>query len=168
MMPRQGSLSLAFERRGNRTVPARNRRHGPIPAPSPFHPGDGACHVCVLHPPGGLVGGDRLTLDVQAGGSARALLATPAAAKFCRTVGLWARQARTVRAVPGRAGAAVVDDLPVLRAPAPGISGLRRWLHGWLHGLWAELHPPLLGVEPHPPRIWATRSPAGRQAPRES
>ena len=55
MKPWEGSLSLAFERRGARTVPARNRHHGPILVQSPFHPGDGACHVHVLHPPGGLV-----------------------------------------------------------------------------------------------------------------
>ena len=55
MKPWEGSLSLAFERRGARTVLARNRHHGPILVQSPFHPGDGACHVYVPHPPGGLV-----------------------------------------------------------------------------------------------------------------
>jgi urease accessory protein len=54
----------------------------------PFFPeGPGVCHVYVLHPPGGIVGGDRLrvTADVEAG--AHALLTTPAATKAYRTAG---------------------------------------------------------------------------------
>jgi urease accessory protein len=54
----------------------------------PFFPeGPGVCHVYVLHPPGGIVGGDRLrvTADVETG--AHALLTTPAATKAYRTAG---------------------------------------------------------------------------------
>ena len=38
MKPWEGSLSLAFERRGARTVLARNHHHGPIPVQSPIPP----------------------------------------------------------------------------------------------------------------------------------
>lgn len=52
----------------------------------PFHPEgpQGACHVYVLHPPGGIVGGDCLTLDVEVHADAQALLTTPGASKLYR------------------------------------------------------------------------------------
>jgi urease accessory protein len=54
----------------------------------PFFPeGPAVCHVYVLHPPGGVVGGDRLRVDVDVGPGAHALLTTPAATKVYRTAG---------------------------------------------------------------------------------
>jgi len=72
-----------------------SRRHqGPLVVQRPFYPegegelGDaGVPHVYVLHPPGGVVGGDQLHLDVGCGVGARALLTTPAATKVYRTAG---------------------------------------------------------------------------------
>src|SRR5690606_39068583 len=43
------------------------------------------CQVYVLHPPGGVVGGDQLRLDFRVGASARALVTTPAATKLYRS-----------------------------------------------------------------------------------
>ena len=68
----------------------------------PFFPeGDGVCHVYVLHPPGGLVGGDELdvSLDVDAG--AHALVTTPAATKIYRTTGAPVRQTQRLRVATG-------------------------------------------------------------------
>lgn len=45
------------------------------------------CHVYVLHPPGGLVSGDALQLEVECRQRAHALLTTPAASKFYRQRG---------------------------------------------------------------------------------
>jgi len=70
---------------------------------SPFYPGDGSCHVYVLHPPGGLAGGDRLELDVEAAAGTHVLLTTPAATKIYRTEGRASGQRQTVRAHPGSA-----------------------------------------------------------------
>jgi urease accessory protein len=54
-----------------------------------FYPeGPAVPHVYVLHPPGGVVGGDDLHLQVICGPDAHALLTTPAATKAYRTAGL--------------------------------------------------------------------------------
>lgn len=74
-----------------------------------FHPErDGTCHLYVLHPPGGVVGGDRLELDVEVTPGARALVTTPAATKLYRSEGAVATLVQTFRV---RAGA-VFEWLP--------------------------------------------------------
>ncbi len=45
------------------------------------------CHIYVLHPPGGLVSGDALQIEVECHERAHALLTTPAAGKFYRQRG---------------------------------------------------------------------------------
>ena len=70
---------------GRKTVLARREHAGPILVQRPFHPGDGACHVYLLHPPGGVARGDRIDVRVRAGPGARALLTTPAATKVYRS-----------------------------------------------------------------------------------
>ncbi|MFI5307031.1 MAG: urease accessory protein UreD [Polyangiales bacterium] len=98
----EARLELDFERRGERTVLARQRHSGPLTVQRPFHPElDGTCHTYVLHPPGGVVGGDRLTLEVSASSGARALLTTPAATKFYRTAGPRAFQRQHFRVGTG-------------------------------------------------------------------
>jgi urease accessory protein len=52
-----------------------------------FPEGPEVPHVYVLHPPGGIVGGDRLRIDVDVEPGAHALLTTPAATKIYRTAG---------------------------------------------------------------------------------
>ncbi|WP_217265395.1 urease accessory protein UreD [Candidatus Sodalis sp. SoCistrobi] len=53
----------------------------------PFYPEDDLPHVYLLHPPGGVVGGDRLHLNVTLGAGSRALLTMPGATKFYRSAG---------------------------------------------------------------------------------
>src|SRR4051812_8733917 len=54
-------LDLSFARRGARTVVERVAHHGPLRIQRALYsPEDDACHVYLLHPPGGLVGGDEL------------------------------------------------------------------------------------------------------------
>ncbi|WP_290651689.1 urease accessory protein UreD [Aquisalimonas sp.] len=87
-----GWLQLAYARRGGRTVLRRRRHQGPLLVQRSFHPEGPVCHSYLIHPPGGVVGGDRLRLDATIGSGAEALLTTPAAAKFYRTAGPRARQ----------------------------------------------------------------------------
>ena len=98
----QARLELGFARAASRTVLRRRVHSGPLRVQRPFYPeGEGVCHVYLLHPPGGLVGGDSLTVDVCVEGGAHALLTTPAATKYYRTNGLWGTQVNTLRVAAG-------------------------------------------------------------------
>src|SRR5690606_39768817 len=88
-------LELAFRRAADRTVVA-SRHSGPLCIQRPFHPEEGVCHVYVLHPPGGLVGGDALSIRVNAEHGTNVLLTTPAAAKFYCSQGAIARQDQSI------------------------------------------------------------------------
>jgi urease accessory protein len=75
----------------------------------PFASEDGgACEVYVLHPPGGIAGGDELALRAALGPGARALLTTPAATKVYRSNGPRSLQVTRIRAGDG----ALIEWLP--------------------------------------------------------
>jgi len=75
------------------------RRHkGPLVVQRPFHPEGDPCHVYLVHPPGGVVGGDELRVDVQVNPGAHALVTTPAATKFYRCDGRVSSQSQELRA----------------------------------------------------------------------
>lgn len=82
----QGAVQLGFRLdKEKRTVPARIRHRGPFLVQRPFYPaGPDTCHSYLIHPPGGVAGGDELELDVEVDAGASALLTTPAAGKFYR------------------------------------------------------------------------------------
>jgi urease accessory protein len=68
----------------------------------PFFPeGADVCHVYVLHPPGGIVGGDRLHVSVDVEAGAHALLTTPAATKAYRAAGRPASLSNDLRVAAG-------------------------------------------------------------------
>jgi urease accessory protein len=97
----RGALALQFADTALGTVIAHRRHEGPLCIQRPFYPGDGACHVYLLHPPGGLAAGDELELDVSVEAAAAALLTTPAATKFYRSDGAPSAQRQTLRVVSG-------------------------------------------------------------------
>lgn len=99
----QGVLRLDFAQRGERTALVRKRHQGPLVVQRTFHPEGAACHAYLLHPPGGLVGGDELDLSVAVGEGAHALMTTPGAAKFYRSLGDWSTQRQVFRLAPGAA-----------------------------------------------------------------
>lgn len=79
-------LELWFALSAGKTRLVRRRHLGPLVVQRPFHPEkDGTCHVYLLHPPGGVAGGDCLDLCFHLDAGARALLTTPGATKFYRS-----------------------------------------------------------------------------------
>ena len=83
-------LQLRFEADAGRTRLAYRRHHGPLMVQRVFYPEATAAtaHAYLLHPPGGVVSGDHLQLDVEVGRDAHALLTTPAAGKYYRRAGM--------------------------------------------------------------------------------
>ncbi|HXR58212.1 MAG TPA: urease accessory protein UreD [Burkholderiales bacterium] len=89
----QASLSLGFEFRDGKTVLATRAHDGPLVVQKPLYPEGGeVCHAIVVHPPGGIAGGDELVLDVKSEKHASVLLTTPGATKWYRSAGPVARQ----------------------------------------------------------------------------
>lgn len=82
-----GRLELELAMRAGRTVLARKRQVGPLTVQRPFYPEGGVCHLYLLHPPGGVVGGDLLEIDLEVAAGAHALVTTPGAAKLYRSAG---------------------------------------------------------------------------------
>lgn len=86
-------LSLGFSYLENGTVLSERSHDGPLVVQKPLYPeGRGVCHAIVVHPPGGIAGGDELHLEVKTEESAAALLTTPGATKWYRSAGAWAKQ----------------------------------------------------------------------------
>lgn len=85
-------LELGFSQRGDQTVLSHRKRKGPLSVQRPFYPEGDTCHVYILHPPGGVVGGDELTIQVDVAADAHALITTPGATKFYRSNGATAQQ----------------------------------------------------------------------------
>jgi len=96
-----GSLSLRYRRDGERTIGS-DRHDGPLRVLKTLHPeGPGTCHHVLVHPPGGIVGGDRLDIDIDLQEGAHALITTPGATRFYRSKGPAAAQHVSARVAAG-------------------------------------------------------------------
>lgn len=100
-MPWHASLALDYRFESGRSV-ARHRHQGPLRVLQSLYPEhESICHNVLVHPPGGLVGGDVLDIRVDVGEGAHGLVTTPGAARFYRSAGETAAQHQQLALAPG-------------------------------------------------------------------
>jgi len=91
-MPWHARLKLDYTQEHGRCA-VRFDHDGPLRVLQSLYPeGDAICHNVLVHPPGGLVGGDTLDMTVAASGNAHGLITTPGATRFYRSAGELALQ----------------------------------------------------------------------------
>ena len=97
----RADLKLDYTLESQRTV-ARYLHQGPLRILQSLYPeGDQICHNVLVHPPGGLVGGDTLDIQVNVAEGAHALVSTPSATRFYKSGGQAALQQVTATLAPG-------------------------------------------------------------------
>ena len=93
-------LQLDYRREthaGTTRTLVRDRHDGPLRILASLYPeAESVCHNVLVHPPGGVVGGDTLAIDIDVGAGAHALVTSAGATRFYRSAGETASQ--TVRA----------------------------------------------------------------------
>lgn len=81
-MPWHAQLQLHYRQEAQRTV-LHHQHNGPLRILKSLYPeGDATCHNVIIHPPGGLVGGDVLDVSVHLDPGTHALISTPGATRF--------------------------------------------------------------------------------------
>lgn len=82
----QAGLEVALRRKQGATRMSHLRHWGPLRVQRPFYPGEDEheCHLYLLHPPGGMVTGDVIQMDISLADEAHCLLTTPSAGKIYR------------------------------------------------------------------------------------
>ena len=104
-----GQLALGFTNDRGTTRLTHRRHFGPLLVQKPLYPeGSACCHAIIVHPPGGIVGGDQLQIEVTAAEQAHALLSTPGAGKWYRANNRVARQRLRLQSAAG----AMIEWLP--------------------------------------------------------
>lgn len=76
------NIRIDAVRKGERTRLKHLSHQGPLRVQRPFYPEGDCCHVYLLHPPGGLVSGDQLAIDIRVAEQAHTLITTPSAGKL--------------------------------------------------------------------------------------
>ena len=103
-----GQLDLHYRHSGRdpadtrqRTI-AHDRHNGPLRVLQSLYPeGNAICHHVLVHPPGGVVGGDVLNIHARLESGAHALITTPGATRFYRSAGEHALQTITADVADG-------------------------------------------------------------------
>jgi len=89
----QASLTLGFADDQGTTRLLDKMHYGPLRVQKALYPEDRkVCQAIIIHPPGGVVGGDQLDIDIGVGDNAHAFITTPGAAKWYKANGKVSRQ----------------------------------------------------------------------------
>jgi len=95
-------LSLEFENDQGKTRLARRDHFGQLYVQKPFYPeGPSVCHIVLVHPPGGIVGGDWLEINQHVGAESTVQITTPGAAKWYKANGHVSHQNTTLNVEAG-------------------------------------------------------------------
>jgi len=134
-----GRLELGFEVRAGRTVLAHKRQLGPLTVQRLFYPEGDGCQLYLLHPPGGLVGGDRIEIGLDVAAGASVLVTAPGATKFYRSSGAAVTVQQDLRIATG----GLLEWLPQENILFPGAQARTRTsveLAGDAHFIGWEIH----------------------------
>ena len=95
-MPWHARLQLDYTAEHNARTVARYEHNGPLRILQSLYPeGDAICHNVLVHPPGGLVGGDTLDITTTVGPGAHGLVTRPAPHAFTAPPARWPCSAAT-------------------------------------------------------------------------
>jgi urease accessory protein len=125
---RAGELRLAYAKRDGRTIIARSHCTTPWHLLPPIYLDDtGAAYTLLVNPSGGLVGGDRLSIDMSLGEEAHVLISAPSANRVYRSQGEVSIQEIEITIGAG----AVLEWIPEHTIPFAG-SRFRQTIHATL------------------------------------
>lgn len=97
----RAELALDYRLQAGRTVVGRRHR-GPLQVQKALYPeGEALAHTLLIHPPGGIAGGDELSIDVAVRPGAQALITTPGATRWYKANGRQAAQRVALRVEGG-------------------------------------------------------------------
>ena len=119
-MPWQARLQLDYSQQEPGRTVLHHQHDGPLRVFHSLYPeGPAICHNVIVHPPGGLVEGDTLTIQVDVAKGAHGLISTPGATRFYRSGGLPAIQQVRIRLAAG----ARLEWVPLETIAYPGCHG---------------------------------------------
>ncbi|MEK9866976.1 MAG: urease accessory protein UreD [Betaproteobacteria bacterium] len=93
LAPWKAHLSLGFAQVSGRTSMISREHYGPLVVQRPLYPeGPEVCQVLIIHPPGGIAGGDELQISCQLDNRSVVQMTTPGATKWYESFGREASQ----------------------------------------------------------------------------
>ena len=114
----QARLSLGIAHDGRQSRLRERVHEGPLYVQRPFYPEGDLCHVYILHPPGGMVGGDVIQIDISVAEEASALITTPASAKVYKSAGHTSKIHQSLIVEAGAVSSGCLRTLSCLEAAA--------------------------------------------------